>query len=122
MLFTAAYYSTKMKNANALNLDDKISVPVAMAFTPNSEILETFSPFLLKLKETGILQKIKQKWNLGRKEKEIKQVKESGTVLGFENLSFPFLVLAFGIILSFLLVGVEKFGSHKNHSKPGADR
>ena len=103
LFFTAAYYATKSNSLNPLILDEKISVPVAMAFTPNSEILETLSPFLLKLKESGVLQKIKQKWNLDRQGGQQRQMQESGTVLGFENLSFPFLVLAFGIIVSMML-------------------
>ena len=96
-----------MRDINALNLDDKISVPVALAFPPNSEILETFSFFLLKLRETGVLQKIKKNWNLARQPKQREEMQESGTVLGFENLSFPFLILAFGTISASTLAVIE---------------
>ena len=37
LFFTAAYYATKSNNLNPLNLDDKISVPVAMAISQSKK-------------------------------------------------------------------------------------
>lgn len=99
-----------MEDVVELQLQDKISVPLSMAFPKDSQIEPVVSFFILKLRETGLLDKMRQDWSLGgdRQRNHWEEIQESGTVLGFENLSFPFLVLGFGIATSFVLSLLEK--------------
>ena len=98
-----------MKDVIELQLQDKISVPLAMAFPKGSEIEPIVSYFMLKLKETGLMSKMKQDWGLGRgrQRNRWEEIQERGTVLGFENLSFPFFILGFGIASSTVLSVLE---------------
>ena len=84
-----------------------IPTPIALAFPPNSELVETTNFFLLKLKETGLLHKMRTKW-MPKKEDE---VPPTATVLGFENLVFPFLCLTFGVLFSVCTILAEKLQS-----------
>ena len=60
------------------------------------------------------MHKLKQKWGVvdPNKGDSFKSSQETGTVLGFENLSFPFVSLAVGMIMSSLMSLVEKFFLH----------
>ena len=86
----------------AMKLDDSISDYLAFAFQEDSEFTQMFNAFLLKLRQSGVMNKIHQKW--------IPSGGENGNgntnlavVLGFENLSFPFLGLAFGAVVAVAL-------------------
>ena len=91
----------------ALNLDDQILTPAAMAFPQSSGLVKPFSVFILKLRESGILQKLKMKWKLSKGIRLNEPSPGSGTVLGFENVSFPFAVLVLGILAAFILSLLE---------------
>ena len=84
----------------ALNLNDSLREHVSFAFTRDSELLEAFNTFLLRMKQTGVLQRIQQKWIPNDNQK---QEANAAIVLGFENLSFPFLILACGAMAGIAL-------------------
>ena len=108
--------SRKYENVVALNLEDSISDYLSFAFPKGSEFVDLFNSFLVKLRQSGILTKINQKWAPVSNSKEVMNTPESGTILGFENLSFPFNLLATGIIIGATVALVEKINSCKNDS------
>ena len=108
----------RRENFVVLDLDDMIPTPIALAFPPNSELRYTINYFLLKIKESGLLDKMRRDWMPAKKE----EVQEGATVLGFENLVFPFLCLASGLILSLSLAFVEKVRGSMRRPFPGKNR
>ena len=94
-------------NFDVLDLEDMIPTPIGLAFPPDSELLATTNYFLLKLKETGLLQKMRTEWMPTKKE----EAPPTTTVLGFENLVFPFICLTLGVLLSICTVLIEMLKS-----------
>ena len=91
---------------DALNLEDKIPDPLAFGLAPDSELTDMVNHFLVKLKECGVMDKLARKWMPGAAEaagNRWEQGPESGQALGFENLSFPFVLLAGGVLGGVLL-------------------
>ena len=84
----------------ALNLNDSLREYVSFAFPRDSELLDAFNTFLLRMKQTGVLQRFQQKWIPNDIQK---QEADAAIVLGFENLSFPFLILACGALAGTVL-------------------
>ena len=108
MMYLGPRLPYKMKTEfNVLDLEDMIPTPVAMAFPPNSELRTTVNTFLMKIREIGILDKLRRKWMPVLSDNN-KDEEQSATVLGFENLVFPFLVLTFGTGLAVILSVIER--------------
>lgn len=105
--------SAHMNGVVALDLEDQLSIADAFAFPQGSELQESVNYFILKLRESGVHDKLRQKW-VPSVAKETEE-QSSGTVLGFENLSFPFLTLAFGVVSAVTLAGMERLvGTRKD--------
>ena len=120
----AIYFGAKMnlalmKNVVALNLDDMIPFQAAFGLRPDSELAEMMNLFLLKLKEAGLYQHIRKKWNLEMEQRvnHWEQVPDSATALGFENLTFPFLILSVGLVFSLAFSLVERLLRISPHRK-----
>ena len=110
ILMTASSTSLNFPDTIVLDLDDSISDYFAFAFQKNSEFAEIFDAFLLKLRQAGIMNKIHQKW-IPSTGKEGKGDSQEAVTLGFENMSFPFLSLAFGALVAVALeVGARVLG------------
>ena len=105
MYFGYKLDSAHMGSVTALDLEDRLSIADAFAFPQDSELRESVNHFMLKLRETGVHDKLRQKW-IPSTTRETAM--GSGTVLGFENLSFPFLILAVGVMTSLAMAGVER--------------
>ena len=116
LYFSMAYVQSGMRNVIALNLDDQILNPTSMAFPLDSELVQPFSLFILKLRETGVLRKLKMKWKLARDVRlnEASGESSSGIVLGFENVSFPFAVLVAGILAAMFVSLMESISRVKD--------
>ena len=106
IMMAAALTKITLPSTKALVLDDSISDYLAFGFQKDSEFVGLFNAFLLKLRQTGLLSKIYQRW-IPRDELETK-TDETATVLGFENLSFPFMGLLWGVGVAFAVGVVEK--------------
>ena len=110
ILFEGGLNARIMDDIVALNLDDKIPDYLSFGLPPDSELLDMINHFMFKLRECGILHKLTQKW-MPRKSQignRWEQIPETGTVLGFENLSFPFVCLGFGIVMAVTLICLEQ--------------
>ena len=82
---------------------------LALGFAKDSEFTHLFNVVLLELKQEGILGDLINKW-LRKRSKAGGQGKEqtSAIVLGFENLSFPFLCLGSGIAIGVVIAAFER--------------
>ena len=88
------------------------------AFKNNSELLELFNFQFLKMRRSGILKKIHEKWFdwlIPDAERYVKnpidEMFEGVDSIGFENLLFPFMVTGFGLLSALILVLFEKITS-----------
>ena len=101
---------TTLPSTKALKLEDSLKDHMAFAFQNDSEFVEVFNIFLLNLRQTGLLDKIYQKWI--PKSVEEADPDEPVSPLGFENLSFPFLGLTWGALVAGLFVLIEMINFH----------
>ena len=113
IIFEGMHTATKYDNVVALKLDDSIPDYISLGFPNGSEFLEVFNNFILKLRQSGILTKINEKWAPISNAKEVANTVAPGTFLGFENLSFPFILLTLGIILGVVIALIEKLSPEK---------
>ena len=91
----------------ALDLDDMVPVPTAFGLPRNSQLTGPLNLFLLKLQETGIKHKLKQQWMIVKQSDNVVGSQEAAVVLGFENVSFPFIVLGLGVGAALMLSFIE---------------
>ena len=94
-----------------LNVEDKLTGPIGFALTKDSELTEMFNYHLLHLTQTGMMRKFNLN-NLMWSEREMSQ--RSGEMeevklleVGFGNVVFPFLAVAFGIAMACILTIFE---------------
>lgn len=94
-----------MDGVSALDLEDKLKDQLALAFPKDSKLTGIFNAVLLDMMQNGVMDKLTAKW-LRKKysaPNRWESIPSSGLSLGFLNLSFPFLVLTFGIGVSMLI-------------------
>ena len=92
-----------------LLVEDRLINAVGFALTKNSELRRMFNYHLVRIKENGLLKKINLKYPRykGHKREE-KPERDALLQLGFGNVVFLFMIVLVGILLSVLLVVVEK--------------
>lgn len=96
MVFGSGSAILSYEGSIALNLNDSLTEHISFAFPRESELLDAFNTFMLKMKQTGVLRRIQGKWIPSG---TAKPEGDAAIVLGFENLSFPFLVLGSGALI-----------------------
>ena len=89
----------------ALKMDDFTPVPGGIGFRKNSELVDMFNYKMLKLAEGGITKRIDQKWPDTSRHEEFGMA-EPGA-LGFNNVLFPFALLATGITMALVTAVLE---------------
>ena len=89
----------------ALQLEDAIYVQDAWGLQKNSEYKELFNYWLHKLHVAGIKDIVWQRWTYMRNEEF--NIPDAD-ILGYENLSCPFLILVVGMFLAFVSFFCEK--------------
>ena len=100
-----------------LKLEDEILLDQTFAFKKGSRYAEIFSFQIKKLREQGTLQKMRDKWfSQGPKPIPGREDPIVATVLGFENLLFPFLVLFLGAISGLVISTIEKLYKTRQRS------
>lgn len=90
-----------------------VPVPVAFGLPLGSKLIQPLNTFLLKMQQSGLKDKLKQRWGIHNvKDDNVFDDDDSAVVLGFENVSFPFIFLGIGsgaaIFLSFLELCARK--------------
>jgi len=118
ILFASAIDAQQWNHAIGLKFDDSIPDYLSFGFPQDSEFVDLFNKALLEMKENGILDSLVRKWIVltSNHVNRWELVPESGTTLGFENLSFPFLGLAFSMFVSCVLSLFEKLSGRKQHA------
>ena len=81
--------------AEPLKLHDMMDENWGFGLQKDSEFREIFNFYLLKLEQTGAIEKLKSKWLRKKKEQEV--ILDSAAALGYGNLVFPFVILVFGM-------------------------
>ncbi len=100
----------------ALNLREAIEDRLSPAYPKDSELAGLFNHHFSKLEEAGVFDKLKQKWfsaiDGGDKSASSSSFSSAAAayVLGYENLLFPVLVFAAGIVLAGIVLVAEKAG------------
>ena len=85
-------------NLQILQLNDQLYIHQTFAFKKGSEFEELFSHQIKVMEESGILNTLRKAWfpENGKTASNIQGFDASANVLGFENLVFPFMILAAG--------------------------
>ena len=101
-------------NLKILDLEDASKLMMAYGFKPGSEFLALFNHQLQRLREAGILERALRTLNSQQPKGNVKEQPEA-LVLGFENLTFPFVVLAAGCLGAVTIAILEKSMRCNNH-------
>ena len=97
-----------------INLIDGPNDECGFAFQKDSEFTEFFNYHILKLEESGVLRQIRSDYFPDFVTVEIEN--NQAVDLGFENVSFTFVVLGFGLLFGIMFIVYEKI-SFQNHNK-----
>ena len=96
-------------------MNDMSVVSVGIGLQKDSEFRELFNYLMMKLVEVGIIKRINMKWPDTSRDEDF-SIPEPGS-LGFNNLLFPFNLLATGIITAIISVCLEYLFQKVKQSK-----
>ena len=101
-----------IKNEGTLfiqDFDDALVGQLAFAFRKNSDFADLFSYHLVKLFQTGTVDKVSHRWMGGDRPGDWsgRIFQEVPSVLGYENLFFPIIVIIAGTVSALLLLLLE---------------
>ena len=108
MRFTSCFQSTVICAFS--QLVDSVPVQEAIAVQKDSEFKPMFDYYLYKLKETGTLHELYNEWDphfTQQSQRDGYKIGQSADVLGYNNLAFPFILMATGLVASFGIVLAE---------------
>ena len=88
-----------------LKMDDLTPSVGGLGLQPDSEWQEILNHHILKMMEGGILQRIDRSWLDTEKNEDFEIIKVN--TLGFDNVLFPFSVLAMGMVAAFFATFIE---------------
>ena len=114
VLFASGVDFQKYDDIIDLDLEDGVLDYLAFGFPQGSRLVEHFNHALQRMRETGILDLLRQKWFPNRHPSHLESHSqdggdgEQGSALGFENLSFPFCGLLLGIVFGTILALLER--------------
>ena len=89
------------------DLQERIRVPLAWAFQKGSELLPVFNYYLHKMQQTGLMDRLLQKYTGNSKMNTDATKVRDANVLGYPNVAFPFLALLTGLLVACMLLGIE---------------
>ena len=93
----------------ALSLEDSVPAVVCLAFPKGSQLRPIFDSYLLKLNEWGVADKLRTKWFGESTGTPIPQSSPTQAAsLGFEGVSFPFVLIAAAMTISFVIAVAER--------------
>ena len=79
---------------------------MAWAFQRQSELLPLFNYHIHKMKQSGIIDRLRQKY-LDEKNLVTSETIVDTNVLGYDNVMFPFLAFLIGLCVALLQLGIE---------------
>ena len=94
-------------NLVVLDITENTASEKSLAFKKDSELTKIFNNNLLKMQESGLINRIKKKW-YGNHD-QVFEMSEP-LVLTFDNLFFPFGCLALGIVFTIVIIAAEVIG------------
>lgn len=93
-----------VKNIVPLYIIETRNIPQTLSFQEDSELLALFNHNILKMRESGIINRIKTSRN-GNPDRFYGM--SDAVVIGYENILFPFACLALGSLLALSISLVE---------------
>ncbi len=87
----------------ALNLKDAISDHVAFGLPQDSELRHLLNHHLMQMSQSGVLDNLMARWLQSHKREE----EEGAFALGYDNVLFPFSILAAGVGTALIFVLLE---------------
>ena len=102
--------SLSNKHNQLLKPQDALYGNLGFALQRDSEFTGIVQYALLKMKESGIFKKIRQKWI--ENSPKLNEPNNEGMTLGYNNLLFPFSLILFGITIAALIAILEKFKAY----------
>ena len=97
---------TETHQVSVLELDDSVHNIGGFAIQKDSEFLQIFNHYILKVLESGVYQRIEHNYLIYVNTREIFEMDEPQP-LGFNNVMFCFISLGFGICISVIKVMME---------------
>ena len=89
-------------------MQDRVVSQLAFGLQKDSEFKDVFDHLLLKMKQSGLLQKLAFQWLKGGEPDPMRlPYIEDAKKLGFDNLFFPVLVITCGVFISGIIVAAE---------------
>ncbi len=97
------------------NFEERIEGQLAFAFQKDSEIKEIFDYHVLKMKQSGVMKKLDNKWSHKSKPSDLSShyFPQAAVNLGYENLFFPALIILFGIFSGLVVLLYEVLAKSK---------
>ncbi len=91
------------------NFEEKMKGQLAFAFQRDSEIRQLFDYYVIKFKQSGLMEELQDKWFYDNKPSDMSSrfFQEDPIHLGFENLFFPMLIMLVGTKACLLLLLFE---------------
>ena len=89
------------KKLVALDIQEKINIPEGHLVQKNSELRAVISHQVSKMKESGLIDQLSDKWwrfALRQTQNDKKSKNDEAISLGFENVTLPFAFVAIGMI------------------------
>ena len=82
-------------------------MPMAWAFQKESELLNIFNYYLEKMQQSGVIDRLRQKF-IGDHNRDTGALNiQALQGLGYANVVFPFLALLTGLCAAFMQLGIE---------------
>ena len=95
------------KKLVALDIQEKINIPEGHLVQKNSEFRAVISRQVSKMKESGLIDKLSDKWwrfALRQTQNDKSSENEEAVTLGYENVLFPFAFVAIGLIVALVVI------------------
>ena len=105
---------TELVETETLTLIDAPTDKTGFGFQKDSEFTEFFNYHILKLEESGVLRQIRSDYHPDIVPMEIET--NVAVDLGFENVSFTFFVLGFGLVFGLIFIACERIFFKKQNN------
>ncbi len=98
----------------ALKVKETFRDPLALGLQKDSEFRPLFDYYLEKMSESGLLDRMKTRWKAKALASRTRLVPQTTTSLGYDLLIGPFVLIAYSIATSILLLLLEKLIHYVN--------
>ena len=87
---------------------------IALAFQKDSELRDMFNFYITRLRASGVLVRVLQRWGAGGSDNEARsdgKAEVAAFSLGYNNLVFPFFLVFIGSAFAFVIFCIETISS-----------